>query len=78
MPIRPIHLFRTNSLPRESVAEIALAIAMNWQYREMPYYAYRGALRMFGRERSASKAKAKTAKQAAATKNKGTVKSKSK
>ena len=78
VPIRPIHLFRTNSLPRESVAEIALAIAMNWQYREMPYYAYRGALRMFGRARSASKAKAKTAKQATATKNKGTVKSKSK
>ena len=78
VPIRPIHLFRTNSLPRESVAEIALAIAMNWQYHEMPYYAYRGALRMFGRARSASKAKAKTAKQATATKHKGTVKSQSK
>lgn len=65
--IRPIHLFRTNSLPRESVAEIALAIAMNWQYHEMPYYAYRGALRMLGSARSASEVKAKTVKHTVAT-----------
>jgi hypothetical protein len=61
--VRPIHLFRTNSLPRESVAEIALAIAMHWRYRELPYYAYRGALRLVGRMRSG----AKTAKKQQAT-----------
>ena len=49
VPVRPIHLFRTNSLPRESVAEIALAIAMHWRYRELPYHAYRGALRLASR-----------------------------
>jgi hypothetical protein len=49
VPVRPIHLFRTNSLPRESVAEIALAISMHWRYRELPYHAYRGALRLVGR-----------------------------
>ena len=49
VPVRPIHLFRTNSLPRESVAEIALAIAMHWRYRELPYYAYRSALRLVDR-----------------------------
>ena len=49
VPVRPIHLFRTNSLPRESVAEIALAIAMHWRYRDMPYHAYRGALRLASR-----------------------------
>ena len=55
VPVRPIHLFRTNSLPRESVAEIALAISMHWRYRELPYYAYRGALRLVGRMRAGTK-----------------------
>lgn len=55
VPVRPIHLFRTNSLPRESVAEIALAISMHWRYRELPYYAYRGALRLVGRMRTGKK-----------------------
>lgn len=38
--IRPVHFFRKNGKPRESIAEIALAFLHYWQYRELIYMPF--------------------------------------